>query len=252
MTVRIADCSRARSIATGARTPSHLEDLVSIRDTPPIPSWIREFRDTRDPPQFLNVFDEEEFPREWQLHDANHPVLLANESMYGRWSDSRVLILARDAGTKWNFIPSDRGGRGFPWIHDETRPTNRNLRPFADCMQCPKLYGSAMSCLVLNADEERVSLMRMLNNKVEDFVVQVLRWIIDHTPRLELVICLGEDSWTLTMAAFGTGLPRFNAVRGCGPLACASVPQFHFAAVHRSVALAGIFLFPIGPVATCP
>ena len=153
-----------------------------------------------------------------------------------------MLILARDAGTKWNFIPSDLGGRGFPWVADERRPTNRNLRQFADCMRCPKLYGSAMSCLVLEAvrpdplkkAKERVPLP-MLDNRVMGFVTQVLRWLVARTPRLELVICLGEQSWTLTVGAFGTNLPRFNAVRGRGPLACApSVPQIHFAAVSHT------------------
>ena len=144
-----------------------------------------------------------------------------------------MLILARDAGTKWNFIPRDLGGRGFPWVHDETRPTNRNLRPFADCMQCPKLHGSALSCLVLNGEKERIRLK--LDSRVKGFVAQVLRWIVAHTPRLELVICLGEVSWELTVGAFATSVPRFNEVRGRGPLACApSVPQIHFAAVSHT------------------
>lgn len=160
-----------------------------MRDTPEIPQCIRDFRDSRQLPFFLNVFDEVAFPPAWKLHDPERPALFGTESMYGRWSDARVLILARDAGTKWNFIPRPQG-RGFPWVHDETRPTNRNLRPYADSMKCPKLYGSAMSCLVLNAPKpsdgrkatERVKLRPLLDDRCRQFVSKVLRWTLDHTP----------------------------------------------------------------------
>ena len=201
------------------------QSRLSPRDTPDIPDWIRNFRDTREPARFLNVFDEDEFPPAWRLHDAERPALLANESMYGRWSDARVLILARDAGTKWNFIPVIQGGRGFSWVHDEARPTNRNLRPYADSMKCSKLYGSAMSCLVLNSPKpsdgskakERVKLRPLLDERCRQFVSRVLRWTLEHTPQLELVICLGEDSWDLTMNAFDIAVPPFAAVRGRAP-----------------------------------
>jgi hypothetical protein len=70
---------------------------------------------------------------------------------------------------------------------------------------------------------------------VKDFVAEVITWIIKQMPKLELVVCLGKDSWTLTVGAFDNSPPLFNQVRGRGPRACVPcIPHICFAAVSHT------------------
>ncbi len=212
-----------------------------VRDTPVIPSWIKSFRDNRRPPLVLNAFDEDQFPTAWRLHDDVHPALFPSESIYGRWFDSRVLFMARDPGTKWPFLPTRVGGGNFPWVANESRPTNRNLRRYGDAMACPKLYASALGCLTLNTNtpkKERIPLRPFLNDHVRAFVSALLQWTMARLPTNDLVVCLGEDSWDLTMQAIGdpamVGL--FHRYRGQTPktMPNARLKSTRFGAVYHT------------------
>lgn len=215
--------------------------MSSTSDTPPLARWIKSFRDTREHPRYLNVFDTKRFPRRWKLHNSDRPALFGTESLYGRWSDAAVWILARDAGTKWSFIPSSERGRGFRWEHDPSRPTNSKLKPYADSLRCPILYGSAMSCLVADTSDpeksESFELDEFYDERAMRFAGKVLQWSLARLPRLRLVICLGQDSWRVTMNAIGDPrwAKRFSEIRGTKPQPRnALLPNIKFGAVYHT------------------
>lgn len=157
------------------------------RTTPAIPSEIRAFRAQ---PHYTSIF--EIYPHEGRLYGT--------EDLYGDWS-SPLLIMAKDAGSSGNFLPASKGGKGWAWVHNPARPTNRNLKPLADSLPIPKLYASFLGPLLRNDDRESGDLY--LDESIRSFVRRLFYWTVAQMDAVETVAVLGKESWTELMLAIG-------------------------------------------------
>jgi hypothetical protein len=155
------------------------------RTTPPIPTKFRTFRAQ---PHYTSIF--EIYPDETRIYGT--------EDWHGDWS-ARVLFMAKDAGSSRIFKPLAKGGRGWNWVTNHARPTNRNLRPLIDSLPGEKLYGSFLGPLLRNDDRESGDLV--IDESIRAFVQELFQWTVSQMPNLDTVAVLGKDAWReLTLA----------------------------------------------------
>jgi hypothetical protein len=162
-------------------------DRPTAATTPPIPADIRNFRCQ---PHYTSIF--EIYPEEARLYGT--------EDLYGDWH-ADVLLMAKDAGSSRNFLPESRGGLGWSWVHNPSRPTNRNLIPLVEQLPCGKLYASFLACLLRNDAQESGNLV--MDARIRDFVKRTFLWTVEQMPRLRSVAVLGADAWREIMLAAG-------------------------------------------------
>lgn len=155
--------------------------------TPTIPAQFRKFRAQ---PAYTSIF--EIYPHETRLY--------CTEDLYGDWN-APVLLMAKDAGSSRIFLPSSQGGRGWQWVHNPARPTNRNLVPLAEQLGCGKLYASFLGPLLRNDDQESGALY--MDAKIRAFVKDLFEWTISKMPNLETVAVLGHEAWQELTSAIG-------------------------------------------------
>lgn len=158
---------------------------VPARKTPPIPDAFRSFRAQ---PHYTSIF--EIYP------DESH--IYGTEDWHGDWN-ARVLFMAKDAGSSRIFKPIAKGGRGWQWITNHARPTNRNLQPLIDSLPAGKLYGSFLGPLLRNDDRESGDLV--IDDSIREFVQALFRWTVSQMPHLDAVAVLGKEAWQELMLA---------------------------------------------------
>ncbi len=174
-----------------AARPSQVKPQYS---TPPIPDTFKTFR---APPHYRSIF--EIYPNETRIYGT--------EDWHGDWG-ADILFMAKDAGSSRIFLPESSGGRGWPWITNHRRPTNRNLRPLLDQLRGGKLYGSFLGPLLRNDNRESGSLV--MDDRVRAFVKELFLWTVSEmtrpgSGRLRTVAVLGIDAWRELLLAIGQG-----------------------------------------------
>lgn len=159
--------------------------------TPPLPDWIRKER----VPGYTNALG--------VLCDESR--LYGTESLFGDWN-GRVLLLAKD------FAPSSylcgRMTEERPYSHDPSFRTNiqlvkrvQRLTTGTSPETCGVLYGSALACLMRN-DGERSGALPNREQAIA-FGARVLRFVLDHMSRLQVVVCMGDEAWEVSRQAAG-------------------------------------------------
>jgi len=162
---------------------------VSVRSTPIIPSWIRDYRHAA----YTNVY--ERIPDERCLYGT--------EDLFGDW-EGETLFLAKDWGP--SCILDDRISRSDsrPFRHDPKRITNKRLVELASSLSGGKLYGSALAGLLRN-DGKQSGMLPSLNDPcLQRHLIRLLRWTFDQMSCLRMVVCLGQEGWDTAMRAAGT------------------------------------------------
>ncbi len=159
--------------------------------TPPLPSWIREHR----VPGYSNALAL--LPRETRL--------FGTEDLYGDWN-GRALLLAKDFACSQLVRDRIRRGDPRPYRHSPQLRTNTVLCRQAEPLRvgptattCGLLYGSALACLL--RDDGRMSGALPFREPAMAFGSRVLGFVVEHMPRLQAVVCLGEDAWQCAMRA---------------------------------------------------
>lgn len=174
--------------------------------TPELPPEIRGFVDPEK--TCTNVY--EILPNETKLYgteslvdDKGVPEL---SWKYGHWKEAELLLLAQDP-SNLNTIqerirrhPDPFGAKD--WRVDEngnTRrdgsETNRNLHWLAQQIDCRKLYGSAFVGLLKHGCRRSDPLPR--GPAVEKYKMEILEWVLSHTPNLRAIACLGTQARNL-------------------------------------------------------
>lgn len=165
--------------------------------TPPIPSWIREYK---PPTGWTNIFHL--FPSASNLY--------ATETLFGDWNGT-TLLLAKDAAPTGIFKALHDKGDPQPWRHAQrergdvggTR-TNERLRKLVAGLQGGMLYGSSTANLTYDDPRWSRSLPGFYHNPLHDHLQRTLGWVIGSMPQLERVICLGAEAWFLTATMLGS------------------------------------------------
>nr|HMN40490.1 hypothetical protein [Phycisphaerales bacterium] len=152
------------------------------------------------------------------------PGQYGTEDWHGDWN-ARVLFMAKDAGSSRIFRSLAQGGRGWPWVTDPSRPTNRNLRPLLDMVPGGKLYASFLGPLLRNDDRESGDLPS--TPAIKAFVDDLFRWTVDNMQNVQVVAVLGREAWVAVTRSAGcpegfaqwkrrhtSGLPLDVAVSG--------------------------------------
>ncbi len=159
--------------------------------TPLIPSWIRE----ATVPGYTNLFVL--LPEETRL--------FGTEDLYGDWN-GRALLFAKDFACSGLVRERIERGDARPYRHEPRLRTNIMLRRHADPLRegptpttCGLLYGSALACLL--RDDGQMSGALPSRKEALAFASHVLRFVLEHMPRLHAIVCLGEDAWQCTMPA---------------------------------------------------
>jgi len=163
---------------------------------PDLPDWIRNYK---PPAGWTNAHSELD-PSECRLYGT--------ETLFGDW-DARVLILAKDWGpTPWLRTLIARGDPG--WRHAERSrgdqagyKTNEFLVRAAPMLPGGKLYGSATANLLYDDPGWSRGLPGFWSGPLHDHLSQVLRWVLTTMPRVEVVACIGAESWYLTTRVLG-------------------------------------------------
>lgn len=158
-----------------------------FRATPEIPDWIRGFRAQ---PLYTSIF--EIYPNERRLYGT--------EDWHGDWN-ARVLFLAKDAGSSRIFRPISSGGRGWAWITNPARPTNRNLAPLLNSLPNGKLYASFLGPLLRNDDQESGNLP--MTSSVARFATDLFLWTASEMTNMDTVAVLGREAWLVVTRAVG-------------------------------------------------
>jgi hypothetical protein len=174
----------SKSLPSEPRSPTRVSGTPA-QTTPLIPTKFRKFRAQ---PHYTSIF--EIYPDETHIYGT--------EDWHGDWS-ARVLFMAKDAGSSRIFKPVTKGGRGWKWITNHSRPTNRNLRPLIDSLPGGKLYGSFLGPLLRNDDQESGELV--IDESIRAFVQDLFQWTVSQMPHLETVAVLGKDAWRELMLA---------------------------------------------------
>jgi len=195
--------ARARAFAAStypiqSREPIHRSPprprsrLVSQDPGRPTPAIPDEFRSFRAAPEYTSIF--EFYPTESRIYGT--------EDWHGDW-DAEILFMAKDAGSSRIFRPVAQCGRGWAWVTNHSRPTNRNLAPLIDQLDGGKLYASFLGPLLRNDDRESGALQ--IDARVRGFVERLFRWTVSEMTRLRSVAVLGKDAWAAVTTAIGQG-----------------------------------------------
>lgn len=161
--------------------------------TPPLPTWLL----SHSVPGYASAHSL--LPSETRLYGT--------ESLYGDWN-ARILLLAKDFAASRILHDRIAAGHPRPYSHEPRLRTNLRLQQLADPFRlspsptsCGLLYGSALASLC--RDDGRMS--GSLPNRAEAlaFGARVLGFALEHLPRLQAVVCMGEDAWLVTTAALG-------------------------------------------------
>lgn len=186
---RLPTLRPAQNAPLGVVRPIGSADRHCMR--PPLPTWIRE----HELPGYTNVFAL--LPAETRL--------FGTEDLYGDWNGPALLLAKDFACSK---LVRDRMQRGDPrpYRHEPQLRTNIILRRHADPLTLGPtpvtsglLYGSALACLL--RDDDRMSGPLPSKVRAVHFGSRILRFVVAHMPRLETVVCLGEEAWQCTMRA---------------------------------------------------
>lgn len=141
-------------------------------------------------PYYTSIF--EIYPQESRCYGT--------EDWHGDWN-ARLMFLAKDAGSSRIFRPLVEGGRGWRWITNHARPTNRNLKPLLDSLPISKLYASFLGPLLRNDDRESGELA--MTPEIERFADDLFRWTVSEMSQLETVAVLGKEAWIAVTRASG-------------------------------------------------
>ncbi len=158
----------------------------TVRVTPPLHDWIRDFRCE----WFTNIY--ELCPDETRLYGT--------ESLYGDW-DGEILLLAQDYGSRTLIDERIAERDPRPYRHDPDWPTNVNLVKLAEPLQCGKLYGSALAGLLRNSASSSGALPPI--DPIRPHLVRVLRFVRSNMPNLRGAACLGRLAWELWAESVG-------------------------------------------------
>jgi hypothetical protein len=151
------------------------------KPTPPIPGWIKGFHHE----SYTNIY--ERCPNETRLYGT--------ESLYGDW-DGELLLLAQDFAPASLLDKRKDDPRPYHhtcWIKQPKMlgaRTNKRLFCFAQQVDCRKLYGSVLANLLRNDSHGNLP----IDSKIESFICRVLKFTVEHMPRLRAIACLGNVS----------------------------------------------------------
>ncbi len=156
--------------------------------TPPLPTWIRQ----ASVPGYTNLFA--------LLPDESR--LFGTEDLYGDWN-GRALLLTKDFACSRFVRERIEQGDSRPYRHEPRLRTNILLRRHADPLRegptpttCGLLYGSALACLL--RDDGRMSGALPSRKQALAFGSRVVAFVIEQMPRLQAIVCLGEEAWQCT------------------------------------------------------
>lgn len=189
------ETSRVRDIAKlKASVPPRIAEPVTgsystseVRSTPAITADFRAFRAQ---PHYTSIF--EIYPEETHI--------FGTEDWHGNWN-ATVLFMAKDAGSSQIFMPREKGGRGWAWVTNHARPTNRHLRPLLESLPGEHLYGSFLGPLLRNDNRESGNLY--LDDSIRRFVGKLFRWTVSEMGRVQTVAVLGGEAWKEITGALG-------------------------------------------------
>lgn len=129
--------------------------------------------------------------------------LYGTEDMFGDWNGA-ILLLAKDFGPSRILQDRIAARDPRPYRHDEAMLANIRLRHLAAPIRDHGLlYGSALANLL--RDDDRVSGPLPNRRAALEYGAQVTRWVVEHMPRLEWVVCLGSEAWHVACQAYGVG-----------------------------------------------
>jgi hypothetical protein len=179
--------------------------MSELKTAPPkqreVPAWIRQF----SYPAWTNVFHL--LPNNENLY----PVALRPEwkSQFNDWS-GRILLLAKD-GCPTHIIRDARdSGEPQPWRYAQREfgdkmgwQTNGKLYRFASAIPGGKLYGSAAANMLYDDPRTSRKLKGFESGPLQEFLRQVLHWVLESMPRVEWVACLGAEAWSLSCNVLG-------------------------------------------------
>lgn len=164
-----------------------------MRTTPPIPTWIRNYRASG----YTNIW--ELLPYEKKLYGT--------ETLFGDW-DGELLILLQDFSTREEIRQRIAARDPNPYRHDPAIRTNRRLEKLAaplgeglDPRRCRMLYGSALAGLLKGG----TSLSGGLPNwrSLLEYAQKVLLWTLGQMPNVKTVACCGKVAWETATTAHG-------------------------------------------------
>lgn len=161
--------------------------------TPPLPPWIREAAVGG----YLTAHTL--LPGETRLYGT--------ESLFGDW-DAPVLLLAKDFAPSKVLHERLATGETRPYRHEPGLRTNVRLERFAgplrrgpDPTNCGLLYGSALANLL--RDDGIWSGALPNRREAMQYGASVLRFVLQHMPRLAAIVCMGREAWEVTTACLG-------------------------------------------------
>ncbi len=164
---------------------------------PQVPDWIRTFA---PPTGWTNVFG---------LVPSNDH-LYGTETLFGDWGGETLLLAKDGAPTPVIRALRDRGDPR-PWRHAQRElrdpggwKTNESLSAAAAVLPGGKLYGSATANLLYDDPRWSRSLPGFYTpGPLQEYLKEVLLWVLDSMPNIERVVCLGQEAWFLTHQALG-------------------------------------------------
>lgn len=169
-----------------------------MRATPPIPPWIKEFRDPSRPIAFMNAF--ELMPSQTRLY--------ATETLFGDW-DAAVLLLAQDAMPWSTFQALHQREGDSGWRHAVRSRDQGGWKTNEKLCSLVNTYLSGHACLYGSAAAHMLSVgtryrhgqaNRMHGGGLGEHLQETLMWVLTSLPNLRAVACLGQEAWNLTCA----------------------------------------------------
>src|SRR6266404_300999 len=154
-------------------------------------------------PNFIRRFSYRGWTNVFHLVPTNDH-LYATETLFGDWN-SRVLLLAKDA------CPTSAIQQASDWRHAQRelgdkqgwRTNERLQRLLIPFPEKSFLYGSASANMLYEDPGWSRSLSGFFAGDLHEFLKCVLSWVMESTPRLEWVACLGTEAWFLTCVTIG-------------------------------------------------
>lgn len=199
-----------------APRPQVFDDLSLIqerefmpRQTPTIPSWIREFSH----PGYVNVYSLDGLRSE--------PKLFCTETLFGDW-DGQTLLLAKDAAPAKVIMARVEAGELDPWRHGVRGrdpmgyQTNEQVEELAGYFTGSNLYGSALAHLLKEDERTSSSLADFTSGRLHNHLKRVLEFVVQDMSKLRAIVCLGNEAHGLVSSCPGGHSVASLPVGGCG------------------------------------
>ncbi|MCA9278347.1 MAG: hypothetical protein H6815_06785 [Phycisphaeraceae bacterium] len=175
--------------------------------TPPIPNWIK----YKHIPGYTNIYSLQ----------PNETRIFGTESLYGDWN-GRVLLMAKDFACSKLIRDRIAEGDPRPFRHEPSLRTNTRLRKCADCIAtgarpeaCGILYGSVLAGML--RDDDSMSGTLPSRKLALDYGSRIVSFVRSSMPNLQVVACMGEDSWLAATKSFDITLCWKEASRATTP-----------------------------------